>query len=152
MIVNRWILPSNTMLHHRLSGNGKTRDEFTDKSHRPHRLQTKLSEHQEMLVVELRKLLLLPLDDLLVIVREFIHPEATRSGIHRTLRRHGVSNLNALLRAENEEEAQPAKRKTFKDYARAGIYFLCIFLEREQSPSFQICFSSFTDISLFLSF
>ena len=31
------------------------------------RLQTKLSEHQEMLVVELRKLLLLPLDDLLVV-------------------------------------------------------------------------------------
>nr|WP_294105603.1 hypothetical protein [Thiolapillus sp.] len=81
----------------------QNRDEFTDKSHRPHRLQTKLSEHQEMLVVELRKLLLLPLDDLLVIVREFIHPEATRSGIHRTLRRHGVSNLNALLRAENEQ-------------------------------------------------
>ena len=68
-----------------------------------------------MLVVELRKLLLLPLDDLLVIVREFIHPEAPRSGIHRTLRRHGVSNLNALLRAETDEEAQPAKRKTVKD-------------------------------------
>ena len=35
----------------------QNRDEFTDKSHRPHRLQTKLSEHQEMLVVEeLRKL------------------------------------------------------------------------------------------------
>ncbi|WP_293886064.1 DDE-type integrase/transposase/recombinase, partial [Thiolapillus sp.] len=98
------------------------RDEFTDKSHRPHRLQTKLSEHQEMLVVELRKLLLLPLDDLLVIVREFIHPEATRSGIHRTLRRHGVSHLNALLRAENEEEAQPAKRKTFKDYAPGFVH------------------------------
>ena len=100
----------------------QNRDEFTDKSHRPHRLQTKLSEHQEMLVVELRKLLLLPLDDLLVIVREFIHPEATRSGIHRTLRRHGVSNLNALLRAENEEEAQPAKRKTFKDYAPGFVH------------------------------
>ena len=100
----------------------QNRDEFTDKSHRPHRLQTKLSEHQEMLVVELRKLLLLPLDDLLVIVREFIHPEATRSGIHRTLRRHGVSHLNALLRAENEEEAQPAKRKTFKDYAPGFVH------------------------------
>ena len=50
-----------------------------------------------MLVVELRKLLLLPLDDLLVIVREFIHPEVTRSDIHRTLRHHWVSNLNALL-------------------------------------------------------
>ncbi|WP_293702483.1 hypothetical protein [Thiolapillus sp.] len=34
----------------------QNRDEFTDKSHRPHRLQTKLSEHQEMLVV-LRMLL-----------------------------------------------------------------------------------------------
>jgi len=30
----------------------QNRDEFTDKSHRPHRLQTKLSEPQEMLVVE----------------------------------------------------------------------------------------------------
>ena len=56
----------------------QNRDEFTDKSHRPHRLQTKLSEHQEMLVVELRKLLLLPLDDLLVIVREFIHQACLR--------------------------------------------------------------------------
>ncbi|WP_419623236.1 hypothetical protein [Thiolapillus sp.] len=41
-------------------------------------MQTKLSEHQEMLVVELRKLLLLPLDDLLVIVREFIHQACLR--------------------------------------------------------------------------
>ena len=34
----------------------------------------------------------------------------------------GVSNLNALLRAENEEEAQPAKRKTFKDYAPGFVH------------------------------
>ena len=99
----------------------QNRDEFTDKSHRPHRLQTKLSEHQEMLVVELRKLLLLPLDDLLVIVREFIHPEATRSGIHRTLRRHGVSNLKALLREKNADTA-PDKPKTFKDYAPGFVH------------------------------
>jgi len=93
----------------------QTRDDLTDKSHRPHRLQTKLSEHQEMLVVELRTLLLLPLDDLLVVVREFIHPEATRSGLDRTLRRHGVSNLKALLRAdETDPSTQP---KSFKDYA-----------------------------------
>jgi transposase InsO family protein len=96
------------------------RDEFTDKSHRPHRLQTKLSEHQEMLVVELRKLLLLPLDDLLVIVREFIHPQASRSGIDRTLRRHGVSNLKAMLQ-ENETDTQP-KKKTFKDYAPGFVH------------------------------
>jgi len=96
------------------------RDVFTDKSHRPHRLQTKLSEHQEMLVVELRKLLLLPLDDLLVIVREFIHPQASRSGIDRTLRRHGVSNLKAMLK-EQQGDTQP-KKKTFKDYAPGFVH------------------------------
>jgi transposase InsO family protein len=96
------------------------RDVFTDKSHRPHRLQTKLSEHQEMLVVGLRKLLLLPLDDLLVIVREFIHPQASRSGIDRTLRRHGVSNLKVMLK-EQQGDTQPRK-KTFKDYAPGFVH------------------------------
>ena len=99
----------------------QNRDEFTDKSHRPHRLQTKLSEQQETLVVELRKLLLLPLDDLLVVVREFIHPEATRSGIHRTLQRYGVSNLKALLRERNGD-TQSDKHKTFKDYALGFVH------------------------------
>jgi len=57
-------------------------------------------------VVELRKLLLLPLDDLLVITREFIHPDATRSGIHRTLARHDLSNLKVMLRERAEAEGQ----------------------------------------------
>ena len=48
------------------------------------------------MVVELRKTLLLPLDDLLVVTREFIHPEVSRSGLDRCLRRHGVSDLKAL--------------------------------------------------------
>ncbi|CAD7856457.1 MAG: Mobile element protein, partial [Olavius algarvensis Gamma 1 endosymbiont] len=32
------------------------------------------------------------LDDLLVVTREFIHPEASRSALDRCLRRHGVAN------------------------------------------------------------
>ena len=44
-------------------------------------------------MVALRETLLLPLDDLLVVTREFIHPEVSRSGLDRCLRRHGVSNL-----------------------------------------------------------
>ncbi len=43
--------------------------------------------------MELHKTLLLPLDGLLVVTREFIHPEVSRSGLDRCLRRHGVSNL-----------------------------------------------------------
>ncbi len=41
-------------------------------------------------------MLLLPLDDLLAVTREFLNPDVSRSGLDRCLRRHGVSNLNAL--------------------------------------------------------
>ena len=72
------------------------RDSVEDLSHTAHRLQTTLSPAQEALVVELRRTLLLPLDDLLAVVREFIHPALTRSALDRCLRRHGVANLAAL--------------------------------------------------------
>ncbi len=75
----------------------KRRDRVADGSHTPHRLQTTLTPAQEVVVVELCKTLLLPLDDRLVVTREFIHPEVSRSGLDRCLRRHGVFNLKALL-------------------------------------------------------
>ena len=89
----------------------KSRDTFTDASHTPHRLQTTLTAAQEAIVVELRKMLLLPLDDLLAVTREFICAQATRSGLDRCLRRHGVGNLNAL---KPKQPAQP--HKAFKSY------------------------------------
>lgn len=54
-----------------------------DRSHRPHRLNTTLSEAQETLVLVLRQALLLPLDDLVAVTREFICPAASRSAIAR---------------------------------------------------------------------
>ncbi|WP_133513400.1 helix-turn-helix domain-containing protein, partial [Candidatus Thiosymbion oneisti] len=42
----------------------RRRDGVADGSHTPHRLQTTLAPAQEAVVVELRKTLLLPLDDL----------------------------------------------------------------------------------------
>ena len=35
----------------------------------------------------------LPLDDLLSVVREFLNPDVSRSGLDRCLRRHGAGNL-----------------------------------------------------------
>ena len=64
-----------------------------DASHRPQRLHATLSTAQEAVVVALRETLPLPLDDLLAVTREFIHPEVSRSGLDRCLRRHGVSDL-----------------------------------------------------------
>lgn len=89
----------------------KGRDSVHDRSHTAHRLQTTLSPEQERIVVELRRSLLLPLDDLLAVTREFICAKASRSGVDRCLRRHGVGNLNALKPAKPKEP-----HKAFKAY------------------------------------
>ena len=89
----------------------RKRDSFEDRSHTAHRLQATLTPAQEAIVVELRRTLLLPLDDLLAVTREFLNPRVSRSGLDRCLRRHGVGNLNAL------KPKQPrADSKGFKAY------------------------------------
>ena len=95
----------------------KGRDDHQDLSHRPHKLNTTLTPGQEAIAVELRCLTLLPLDDLVAVVRGFINPNVSRSGLDRCLRRHGVGNLRALqakARADAGEVQSPIK--TFKDY------------------------------------
>ncbi len=74
-------------------------------------------------MVELRRLLLLPLDDLLVITREFIHAGVSRSALNRCLVRHGVSNLHALraeLNPQDESAVKPVK--TFKAYEPGFVH------------------------------
>ena len=63
------------------------------------------------MAVELRRTLLLPLDDLLAITREFLCPAVSRSGLDRCLRRHGVGSLNALRPGKAKEP-----HKSFKAY------------------------------------
>ena len=89
----------------------RRRTSFEDRSHTAHRLATTLTSAQEAVAVELRRMLLLPLDDLLAVCREFLNPNVSRSGLDRCLRRHGVSNLNAL---RPKVPAEP--HKAFKSY------------------------------------
>jgi hypothetical protein len=56
-----------------------------DRSHRAHTLHTTPSAAQELLVVELHRLLELPLNDLLVVTQRFINSEVSRSGLNRLL-------------------------------------------------------------------
>jgi len=97
----------------------KKRDFVEDKSHRPHNLRATLSPIEEEIVVELRKTLLLSLDDLLVVVREFINPAMSRSALDRCLRRHGVSRLSDLIPREEKEQK---KTKPFKNYKPGYIH------------------------------
>ena len=89
----------------------RKRDSVEDRSHTPHRLQTTLTPAQEMVAVALRKTLLVSLDDLLAVVREFLNPNASRSGLDRCLRRHGVGNLRDL-----QARAARPKHSGFKAY------------------------------------
>lgn len=86
-------------------------DSVFDRSHTAHRLQTTLAPAQEAVAVALRKTLLVSLDDLLAVVREFLNPNASRSGLDRCLRRHGVGNLRDL----KGKETRP-KHSGFKAY------------------------------------
>ena len=49
----------------------RKRDSVEDCSHTPHRLQTTLTPAQEAVAVALRKALLISLDDLLAVIRDF---------------------------------------------------------------------------------
>ena len=93
------------------------RTTFHDRSHTARRLQTTLSPAQEAIVVYLRATLLLPLDDLLAVTREFLCPQASRCGVDRCLRRHGVGKLQALLPA-----VEQTPHKTFKTYAPGFVH------------------------------
>ena len=87
------------------------RDSVHDRSHTAHRLQSTLTPAQEAVAVSLRKTLLLLLDDLLCVVREFLNPHVSRSGLDRCLRRHGVGNLREL----KPKVAKPT-HKPFRTY------------------------------------
>ena len=69
----------------------RSRDTVTDRSHRPHRLATSLNEIEERLVCELRTSLGLSLDDIVEVMHRCVNTKLSRSAIHRTLRRHGIS-------------------------------------------------------------
>jgi hypothetical protein len=90
------------------------RESPADGSHAPIKMYTTLTPVQELIVVELRRTLLLPTDDLLAVTREFINPAVSRAGLGRCLRRHGVSSLKDLV--VEQDGNIPASKKTFKDY------------------------------------
>ena len=99
----------------------RKRDAFGDLSHKPHTLHTAMSPVQEDIVVILRRSLLLTLDDLLVVSREFIEPTLTRSSLNRLLKRHHVNRLQDLYAEQSDGEVS-SKKKTFKDYDPGYIH------------------------------
>ena len=78
-------------IHSRTVARWKGRQDLVDRSTRPHRLSTALTDWEEALVIELRRSLALALDDIVEAMRRCINPELSRSAIHRCLQRYGIS-------------------------------------------------------------
>jgi transposase-like protein len=94
----------------------KHRADSMDHSYTAHHLlQTTVNSGQGAVCP--RRHFLLSLDDLLAVVREFLCPEVSRSGLDRCLRRHGLGNLRDLLPKEVK-----APRKTFKAYEPSFLH------------------------------
>ena len=103
----------------------QSRDTVEDGSHCPHTLHTTLTAAQEEVVIALRTTLLLPLDDLLAITREFVNPKVSRSGLTRCLKRHKVSNIRALQNAVDAEDSRsPSSKSTRIKPKTAVLIFL----------------------------
>jgi tRNA G37 N-methylase Trm5 len=80
---------------------------------------------EEAIVVEIRYLMLLPLDDLLVISREFVNSKVSRAGLNRCLTRNGIGNLKKLIAQQHAEKGvvpDVKSKKTFKDYEPGFIH------------------------------
>lgn len=71
----------------------RQRDTLEDASHIPKYSKTTLTLQQQYVVVQLRTHLMLSLDELLKVCRQFINENTSRAGLQRCLKRHGVSKL-----------------------------------------------------------
>jgi len=94
----------------------RRRESVDDKSNVPKQLNTTLSPAQEYVVVELRTRLLLSLDELLAVCKQFINVNASRAGLQRCLKRHGVSRLADMqdsgITSDADESVQVAIEDT----------------------------------------
>ena len=78
-------------IHPRTVARWRARRDVADRSTRPHRLATPITACEEALILELRRSLGLPLDDIVEAMRRCLNPQLSRSGVHRCLKRHGLS-------------------------------------------------------------
>ncbi|HEY9011312.1 MAG TPA: IS481 family transposase [Devosia sp.] len=69
------------------------RREVVDHSHVPKQLSTSLSDLEQQLVCDLRRMLALPLDDITEVMHRCVNAKLSRSAIFRCLKRRGLNRL-----------------------------------------------------------
>ncbi len=95
------------------------REDFKDKKHGAIKPAKSISDLEEHIICEIRKTTLLPLDDLLDVVKG-LGIKITRSSLARALQRNDLSNLSKYIKSLNEED-KPSHSK-FKEYKAGYVH------------------------------
>jgi transposase-like protein len=98
----------------------RNRENFEDAQHGAIKPKKSITDVEEFIICEIRKITLLPLNDLLEVITQ-LDIKITRSAMFRALKRNGLSNLKKYIQSLIINE--PEKHKPFKEY---GIGFVHI--------------------------
>jgi hypothetical protein len=99
----------------------RKRDTLEDASHIPKHINTTLTLQQQYVVVQLRTHLMLSLDQLLKVCREFINENTSRAGLQRCLKRHGVSKLADIDPADELGQLEHQVSVAIQDQTSAEV-------------------------------
>lgn len=97
----------------------RNRDTLEDAKHGAINPAKSISDIEEYIICEIRKTTLLPLDDLLDVVKEF-GIAISRSALNRALKRNNLSNLREYLKSLNNDEE--VEKTSFKEYAIGYVH------------------------------
>ena len=116
----------------------KHRDSPEDKSCCPNTIAYAFDPSEQAMILSLRQKGL-PLDELVDLVQQPL-PDATRSSIHRLLKRNGVSRLPKSNAQKGEQETgQTDKHGQFKDYGPGFLHIDCFYLPKLEGKK-RYCF------------
>ncbi|TEW53002.1 helix-turn-helix domain-containing protein [Psychromonas algicola] len=99
----------------------RKRETLEDASHIPKHINTTLTLQQQYVVVQLRTHLMLSLDQLLKVCREFINENTSRAGLQRCLKRHGVSKLADIDPADELGQLEHQVSVAIQDQTSAEV-------------------------------
>lgn len=94
------------------------KDEHEDKSSRPHKLRTILSELEEWIICEVRLSTGFSIDNMVNALEEFI-PKTNRDNIYRCLKRNGIFEIEKQKSEATKEKKEVGK---FEDYIPGYIH------------------------------
>lgn len=119
----RYNINHKTVLHWKHS------DSIYDKKSGPNNPRsTVLTEQEEQIICEFRRVTKFSLDDVFICLMDII-PKMTRSNLHRCLQRHGLSRLP-------KEDTNKRECKKFKDYEIGYVHIDISQLHTEQGKSY----------------